>query len=113
MRKMIGLSVGAVIGMAVVLAACVSQPPKPVAGQFADDQAIVAAVRERLSADPVTRDHVIGVRSFRGCVTLSGSVPTEVRARAVSIARQTQGVHMVDDRMNTLTGFEYRSVARP
>lgn len=64
-----------------------------------EDDAIVVAVRERLAADPVTQRYSIGVTSQRGYVVLSGSLPIEARARALSIARGTEGVRAVEDRM--------------
>ncbi len=66
----------------------------------AEDDAIVVAVRERLAADPVTQRYSIGVTSQRGYVVLSGSLPIEARARALSIARGTEGVRAVEDRMS-------------
>lgn len=91
------LAVSAAAGIAWA-AGCVSAPPAPSAGLTGDSD-LAAAVRQRLSADTVTRPYVVGVAAARGRVTLSGAMPTEARVRAVSIAQGTQGVRSVEDRM--------------
>jgi osmotically-inducible protein OsmY len=64
----------------------------------ASDEDIVAAVTERLEADPVTRSRTIGVQSRSGVVILSGSVrDLAARTRAVGIAQGTPGVKQVVD----------------
>jgi osmotically-inducible protein OsmY len=62
------------------------------------DEDIVAAVRERLSTDPVTSRLNLGVQSKGGVVMLSGSVrDSSSRARAVGVAQGTPGVKQVVD----------------
>jgi len=89
---------GGIVAMLVALTVgCASDPTR--AALSADDDAVVVAVRERLAADPITQRYSIGVTSHRGYVTLSGALPIEARARALSIARGTEGVRAVEDRM--------------
>ncbi|MCX7819969.1 MAG: BON domain-containing protein [Kiritimatiellae bacterium] len=97
-RWISGVWLGSAALMLSVMAGCATGNIQPTAGT--DDDAIVVAVRERLAADPITQRYSIGVSSVRGFVTLSGAVPIEARARALSIARGTEGVRAVEDRMS-------------
>jgi osmotically-inducible protein OsmY len=66
----------------------------------AADSAISGEIRRKLSADPDLRKYTIGIRTQNGRVTLSGTVRGyELRDRAVSLARDTDGVRTVDNRI--------------
>lgn len=72
---------------------------EPVMGTIDDDR-IVAAIRaDYFSANDVKAEN-IDVTSEQGVVTLSGAVPSdEVRQRAVTLARNADGVSTVNDRL--------------
>ena len=66
----------------------------------AADSAISGEIRRKLSADSELRQYTIGIRTQDGRVTLSGTVGSyDARDRAVAIARGTQGVRDVDNRI--------------
>ena len=67
-------------------------------GADSADTAISSRVRQRLAADALLEDAVIGVRTSSGVVTLSGNVPTVThRDQALRLARATSGVRGVTD----------------
>lgn len=101
MSRLVGklLSIFSTVAMFALAVGCASDPTKFASATEGDD-AIVVAVRERLAADPITQRYSIGVSSHRGYVTLSGALPIEARARALAIARGTEGVRAVEDRMS-------------
>ena len=67
----------------------------------ASDSAITAKVKSKLAADDIVSIFVIGVRTYKGTVTLSGSVGSIVaRDRAERIARETSGVRMVNNQID-------------
>ena len=64
------------------------------------DQAISSEIRRRLQADPATSPYSIGVETNAGRVTLRGAVGSyPSRDRAVAIARETNGVSDVSNRI--------------
>jgi hyperosmotically inducible protein len=64
------------------------------------DQAISSEIRRRLQADPATSPYSIGVETNAGRVTLRGTVGSyPSRDRAVAIARGTNGVTDVSNRI--------------
>jgi hyperosmotically inducible protein len=64
------------------------------------DRQIVTAVRNRLSADAVTKGLSIGVDTYQGVVTLRGSVDkAEQRSAAERIARGISGVRNVQNEL--------------
>lgn len=67
---------------------------------MADDDGLVAAVRGKYFATGDVKAQNIDVSSDNGVVTLAGYVPSEqVHQRAVSIAKEVDGVSRVDDRL--------------
>ena len=66
----------------------------------AADSAISGEIRSRLNADGELADYAIGVSTTGGRVTLSGTVGSyPLRDRAHAIARDTNGVLRVDNRI--------------
>ena len=66
----------------------------------AADSAISGEIRQKLSADAQLKRFTIGIRTQAGRVTLSGTVGGyEMRDRAVTLARDTDGVRAVDNRI--------------
>ncbi len=66
----------------------------------AADSAISGEIRQKLSADAQLNRYTIGIRTQAGRVTLSGTVGGyEMRDRAVTLARDTDGVREVDNRI--------------
>lgn len=64
------------------------------------DLDLINQVQYRLRVDPITDRTGIGVRAHNGSVTLVGSIPNEqIRARAIGIAKATEGVTDVVDKM--------------
>ena len=64
------------------------------------DAAISGDIRQKLVADPVVSDFRIGVRTYKGTVTLSGAVGSHVaRERALDLAKSTAGVITVTNQI--------------
>ncbi len=62
----------------------------------ASDTAITSEIRNRFAADPVVAMFNIGVRTYAGAVTLSGTVPSHAaQEQAGQIARGADGVEKV------------------
>jgi len=98
------------IAALVSLSACTSlllgntTTREPSAGQTAApsaaDSAISGEIRRRFNADVELAAYPIGIRTSSGTVTLSGTVGSyPMRDRAVDIARDTDGVRRVDNRL--------------
>jgi osmotically-inducible protein OsmY len=72
--------------------------------QIRDDAAISAAVRNRLGLDSALAASSIGIATYLGTVTLSGTVSAfEIRDKAVSIARSTNKVRGVNNQIQVHT----------
>jgi hyperosmotically inducible periplasmic protein len=70
------------------------------AAEVQQDRQIVAGVRNRLSADAVTKTLVIGVDAYQGTVTLRGDVQkAEHRSAAERVARSVAGVRNVHNEL--------------
>ena len=70
------------------------------AAPSAADNAISGEIRRQYSADADLRSYGIGIRTLSGTVTLTGTVGSYPhRDRAVQIARNTDGVRRVDNRI--------------
>lgn len=70
------------------------------ASVVASDSAITAKVKSKLAADDIVSIFVIGVRTYKGTVTLTGSVGSiAARNRAEAIARDTGGVRAVNNQI--------------
>ena len=66
----------------------------------ASDAALVAKIKSKMALDDMVKARDIDVDIRNGVVTLSGSVATEQqRERAVRLARETDGVVSIDDRL--------------
>jgi hyperosmotically inducible periplasmic protein len=66
----------------------------------ATDPGITTAVKSKLAADDTVKAYQIDVDTRDGVVTLTGTVPTAAaRDRAVQLARETDGVTRVEDRL--------------
>ncbi len=74
--------------------------------EVAADNAISAAIRQNLSADPAVRRYAIGISTVDGHVTLSGTVGSfAARDGAVRIANGTDGVRSVRNRIIVNTNY--------
>ncbi len=70
------------------------------AAEGLENGAVTAAVKAKLIAEPTISGTRIDVDTLDGVVTLSGTVPTvEARLRAVELAKGTNGVRRVKDRL--------------
>jgi hyperosmotically inducible protein len=70
------------------------------ASVVAEDSAITTKIKGKYVADDVVSVFNIGVRTYEGTVTLTGTVGSiAARNRAVGIAKATGGVLAVDDRI--------------
>ena len=66
----------------------------------ASDPGVTTAVKSKLAADDTVKAYQIDVDTQEGVVTLTGTVPTAAaRDRAVQLARETDGVTRVEDRL--------------
>lgn len=66
----------------------------------ASDPGITTAVKSKLAADDTVKAYQINVDTDGGVVTLTGTVPTAAaRDRALEVARGTDGVTRVEDRL--------------
>lgn len=68
--------------------------------QVAADEAISEAIRTKLSADKVVNRYAIGITTRDAVVTVSGTVASyAARDRAVQLAKATDGVRSVNNRI--------------
>jgi hypothetical protein len=66
----------------------------------ATDAGLTAKIKSKMALDDTVKAINIDVDTSNGVVTLNGFVPNEqVRDRAVQLARETEGVVSVDDRL--------------
>lgn len=66
----------------------------------ASDPGVTTAVKTKLAADDTVKAYQIDVDTNGGVVTLSGTVQSQAaKDRAVQLARETDGVSSVDDRL--------------
>ena len=69
-------------------------------GDVAADTAITSKIKSKYAADSVVSIFDIGVRTYEGTVTLSGTVGSiRARDRAVWMARETDGVRAVNNQI--------------
>jgi hypothetical protein len=84
---------GAEIGEAVATGAAQAQ-------RALDDGGLTAKIKSKMALDDSVRAAAIDVDTVGGVVTLSGTVRSEAeRARAVQLARETEGVKSVTERL--------------
>lgn len=80
-------------------------PRQQPTGEAIEDGVVTARIKTKLLEDPVTKVHNINVETFKGVVQLSGFVETEqVRARALQLAKETEGVKNVRDALEVRRG---------
>lgn len=73
-------------------------------GSPPDDTSITEAVKQKLQAQPETASVDINVDTRQGVVTLSGTVKTsEEKDEVLQLARNTQGVQGVEDKLTVAT----------
>ncbi len=74
--------------------------------EVAADNAISAAIRQKLGADPAVKRYAIGISTIDGHVTLRGTVGSfAARDGAVRIASGTDGVKSVRNRIVVNTNY--------
>ncbi len=94
--RVVALLASAAVGLAT--AACATQPRDP--EQVLEDATVASRIKAGLLSDPVIAGSAIGVDVQDGVVTLTGRVPSEAAAtRVLGIARSTEGVRRVEDRL--------------
>ncbi len=87
----------------LTVSSSVAAMPAPGA-EAAADTAITQAVKEKLLTQPETAAAKIDVDTHQGVVTLSGKVKTpEEKEQVIQIARATEGVQKVEDRLEVAT----------
>lgn len=87
------------LGFAFVLGGCATHNTS--VGTKIDDTAITAKVKAALLDDPAVSGQKISVETVAGVVQLSGFVESAAeQTRAVSIARGTEGVRSVQDKIS-------------
>jgi osmotically-inducible protein OsmY len=89
-------SVGAMLCLAAVLAACAGSPTSPSTGEFIDDRSIGTRVKTALIRDGEVHARNIEVETFKGRVQLSGFVDSpSQKERAAQLASTVPGVKSV------------------
>ncbi|MDH5620767.1 MAG: BON domain-containing protein [Gammaproteobacteria bacterium] len=64
------------------------------------DSAITTEINSKFAADPMVRNHSIVVRTYKGTVTLTGTVPgAAARDQAGRIAQSAKGATMVNNQI--------------
>jgi len=88
----------AVPALVLSLAACAMFEGRETTGQYVDDTAITAKIKQAYVADPHVSALQINVETMQGVVQLSGFVDsTANEKRAVRLAQQVKGVKSVQD----------------
>src|SRR5688500_16701331 len=91
--------------MASTVVACSSTPTQQSTGQAIDDGVVTAEAKAKLIEDLMTKAHQSNVETCKGAVQLSGFVvSSEARARALQLARDTDGVKSVKDALEVRKG---------
>lgn len=79
----------------------------------ASDPGITTAVKSKLAADDTVKAYQIDVDTSGGVVTLSGAVESQAaKDRALQLARETDGVSRVDDRLTVNPALTVDNQAR-
>jgi len=96
------LAFAALVVLVLGTGACASTSP---AAKKVDDAALTAKVKTKITADPELNPFKIDVDTLDGVVTLRGTVSTEEKsAEAAKLARMTEGVINVTNRLNVHRG---------
>lgn len=94
---MVGKRIGTLLGAAVIAVSAVACS--------STDPGLTSAVKSKLAADDAVKSYRIDVDTKDAVVTLNGAVDTAAqRARAVELARGTEGVREVVDQMRVSPG---------
>lgn len=105
MQRSIAVILLSAVMASVAVSGCTSSPSRQSTGELIDDGVITTKVKTKLIGDPVTKAHQINVDTFKGTVSLSGFVESnEARIRALSLAREVEGVKSVKDAMQLRGG---------
>lgn len=94
------LTLAAVLGGSTVMftAGCAGTPTRRSTTEFVDDATIATRVKAAFVKDPVVKALDVNVDTFRGNVTLRGSVDSaEQKSRAEQIVRSVDGVTAVQN----------------
>lgn len=93
--SLLGGCAAAVVGGAVAGGYYAGKDERSV-GEITDDTAITSTINKRYIQDGVVKARKINVDTYRGVVTLYGTVESQdVASRAVAIARGVNGVNQV------------------
>ncbi len=85
-----------VLLMMAAIAGCAGSRTQQSTGEYVDDSAITAKVKNAVLQDPSLKVFEIGVETFKGVVQLSGFVnSSETVNRATQVARSVGGVTSV------------------
>jgi osmotically-inducible protein OsmY len=86
------------LSLAVALAGCAATSHDRSTGQFVDDAALTAKVKEQLVEEDGVSAGSVNVTTYRGTVQLSGFVESEdAKQRAENAARDVEGVRTVQN----------------
>lgn len=86
------------VGAAVVLMGCTGSRYERSTGEYIDDKALNARVKNALAENPEYKFGDVNVTSFKGTVQLSGFVnTTDQKKMAATIAEKVQGVKNVEN----------------
>ena len=98
MRKLRWISILVVCTFMIFSLCACSTPAGRTAGQVVDDGTITTKVKTKLFNDAVVSGFAISVSTFKGEVTLTGSVDSKTaRDKAEYLARHTTGVRKVNN----------------
>jgi osmotically-inducible protein OsmY len=88
------------VALALVLTAPLTAACGKTVGETIDDTTITTRVKTAMLNDPAVGGLRIDVDTFKGTVTLSGSVKTQAeKQQAIALARRTPGVVEVTDNL--------------
>lgn len=88
------------MGIVLLLSACAAFAGRETAGEYVDDAAITASVKNEIFQDPKLKMFQIHVETFKNQVQLSGFVDSQKEiTRAGQIARKVEGVQGVNNNL--------------
>ncbi len=88
------------MGIVLLLVGCAVFTGRETAGEYTDDAAITASVKNEIFQDPQLKMFQIHVETFKNQVQLSGFVDSQREiARAGQIARKVEGVQGVNNNL--------------
>lgn len=102
LRSAIALALCLGVG-GLTIAGCASTATSESAGEYVDNAAITAKVKEKYLADPGIKSLKIEVATYKGVVQLTGFVESaDQKARAEQLAASVQGVESVKNEIVVL-----------